>query len=117
MHMNLTPAEQYRINGRFTDATACALLDLAENHKSLDAPWACSAIREVKGCLPKEDDFTEILGDMRDLHKHLRGANKDRLQQLLDKVEKLSEEQRSNYDHGHEQLNKVHDALSAFPKF
>lgn len=115
MNSNLTPAEQWRLHGAFTAETANDLLDLADAHKNLNKSWAVSALNEVHANLPKEDGLTPILRDLAMLVKRARGANKAALQELFNDLHAYEEQQRSDADHAHEQLNAVQNSLNAFP--
>ena len=115
MNSNLTPAEQWRLHGAFAPSTANELLDLAAAHEDLDKSWAVSALNEVHANLPKEDGLTPILRDLAMLVKKARGSTKGALQELFNDLHAYEEQQRSDADHAHEQLNAVQNSLNAFP--
>lgn len=112
MNSNLTPAEQWRLHGRFTDETAHHLLDLSEHFEDLDKDWASSALDEVHSCIPKEDVLTDALRDLALLVKSTRGVNKDRAQDLFNELHALAEQLRQDAEHAHEQLNNVQNKLN-----
>lgn len=113
MNSNLTPQEQWRLHGTFTEETAQQLLDLDAAIKCADKGWATTGLNEARGCLPAEDVLTTHLRDLALLVKSCRGTNKDRAQDLFNELHQLAETMRQETEYARDQLDSTAKKLSA----
>lgn len=104
---NMTPDEEYRLNGTLCAPTIESLLDAQHEIENLDFEGAEAYLKEARGCFPAEDELSSSIQEIRRIANRLRGANK---LQLLDAVEKLEQTQYSlnqQAEYGHSELGKA----------
>lgn len=81
---NLSPAEEYRLNGTLSCETIETLL---ESHAKFEAVQDVGNLDEARGCFPEEDCLQEHIEDLRRVAKGMRGDNRALLLGLAEELE------------------------------
>jgi len=106
---NLTPAEQYRINGTLSAETIESLLETSEAlEKAQDITGQLS---EALGCYPAEDFLASFIDDLHKLAKRLRGDNRDEAMRLIESAEDLQQCVFNEGDYGRSELREARKTL------
>lgn len=102
---NLTPREQFRMNGQLNAETTEELLDNAE--ALLEVEGVSAQVQEAVGCFPKEDCLTDLLDSLNILSKRLRGDNRTALLGLIEQAEELQQSLFNEGDYGRSELREA----------
>lgn len=107
---NLTPREQFRINGQLSPETTEELLDNAE--ALLKAEGVSSQVQEALGCYPGEDFLAGLIDSLQTLAKRLRGDNREALLGLVEQAEDLQQCVFNEGDYGRSELREALKTLA-----
>ena len=90
--MNLSPEEQYRLNGRIEGPACVELLDAAIRASAIDV----GAFTDAKASYPDEDFLEDTITDIgyvytlvKILRKNLRGVNRESADDILKAIDDL----------------------------
>lgn len=109
--MNLSPEEHFRLRGHIANQHAEMLLDSLGKVEKLDGLE--NYLQEAKGGFPDEDFLAGVIDDVRCLLKNVRGDNKKNLEDILKKLNELSEIQVQSTEYSLEQIVEVQKALNS----
>lgn len=112
MNSNLTPAEQWRLHGTFTEETAQRLLDAYDFLGRCEPSSMRGTLKEIKGCLPQEDFLIPILRRVALLVKRSRGGGKQLLQEVFNDLHALQEQQNSDTEHAADLIQQLQKDLT-----
>lgn len=107
---NLTPREQFRMNGQLSPETTEELLDNAE--ALLKAEGASAQVQEALGCYPGEDFLAGLIDSLQTLSKRLRGDNRESLLGLIEQAEDLQQCVFNEGDYGRSELREALKTLT-----
>jgi len=105
---NMTPKEEFRLNGQLSEQTALKLLDAVDRSESLQGINAY--IEEAMGSFPGEDFLESIKTKMTNLARILRGNNR---KVLNDIIAELDEVAMLTYDEAAYGRDELRSALNA----
>ena len=114
MHINanLSAEERERIAYMAVDNQTASLLDAQAAIENLSTPL--DYIQEARGSLPSEDWLQDELTELRHAIGAMRkGANRDVLAHLLQRIEDKRDEQARSSEYGLEQLDKAVEAIES----
>lgn len=101
-HRSLTNREYLSLHGTLSLDRIEALVEMEAVISGQEG--ALNYIDEAKGSFPGEDFLNDIISNLRTLVKHLRGANKEELNGIIEKVEGLQTSTTHESEYGLEQL-------------
>ncbi len=107
MFSNLTHRELFRLHGTLPPERVESLLDDIDAGAAVDVAGALIHISEARGQFPAEDFASEIVSQLQALRANLRGANRDKLGQIIESLEDLLQCQFNATDYG---LDELHQA-------
>ena len=110
-HSSLTPKEHFRLNGQVPADMLETLLDRADALESLGGLDA--HLSEAKGCFPGEDFIEPVRWQLQDLHRSLRGANREKLGGILESLDDLAQCIFNQTDYGRDELRKALNIIQA----
>lgn len=115
--------EEWRINGKLSLASQEALVDYFDDTTAMfDEEDSClvhhykATIDELAGTLLEEDFLTEAKDLASDLYKTVKGANKDLVKELFDKLEQLETELQQANEYAMEQGKILEKGVEASKK-
>lgn len=108
----LTPGEYYKVHGKVETAHIECLLDAFENAD--DLPDGRGYIQEAIGCLPEEDLLSDVLSELVDLAKHVRGDNKSSAESIIKSLNEIQAKLNSAAEEAKDNLNKAEKELDDF---
>lgn len=109
---NMTPREEFRINGTLCEKTIESLIEHHEDENGLQVDGAKVYVNEANGCFPQEDFLTTVTADIRTIANRLRGRNKDELLELVQRLEQIESEINQQSEYGHSELKKAIECLT-----
>ncbi|HEO0817003.1 hypothetical protein WKH82_17405 [Acinetobacter baumannii] len=104
---NMTPEEEYRLNGTLCAPTIESLLDAHYEIENLDFDGAETYIKEARTCFPAEDVLTTQIQEIRRIANRLRGANKLQLLDAVEQLENIQDELVQQAEYGQSELGKA----------
>lgn len=104
-HSNLSAREHLRINGQVPADMLESLLDKEEKINSIAGIEA--HLSEAKSCFPAEDFLEPIRWELQELHKNLRGANREKLGGILESMDDLAQLVFNESDYGRDELKQA----------
>ena len=110
-YSNLSAKEHFRLNGQVPEDMLETLLDRAGALESLGGLDA--HLSEAKGCYPAEDFIEPIRWQLQELHKTLRGANREKLGGILESLDDLAQCIFNQTDYGRDELRKALNIIQA----
>lgn len=111
-HISLSPAEHFRIYGTLPERQIEALLDKTAVLDSVTLSDIKSEIKEARGQFPEEDFLQDILNDLANLRKHVRGDNRDYLDTIIETVEERVGEINGSTEYGREKLDSITETVN-----
>lgn len=109
---NMTPREEFRLNGSLCEQTIESLIERQEDESNLDVEGAVVYMEEAKGCFPDEDFLTAVRTEIRTVANRLRGRNKDELLELVEKLGQIESEITQQSEYGQDELKKALGCLT-----
>lgn len=104
-YSSLSAREHLRLNGHVPADMLETLLDRAD---ALDSLGGIDAhVSEAKACFPAEDFIEPIRQELQELHKNLRGANREKLGGILESIDDLAQCVFNDCDYGQDELRKA----------
>lgn len=102
---NLSAREHLRLNGTIPAEMLESLLDKEEKLQTISGIEA--HLSEAKACFPAEDFLEPIRQALQELHKNLRGANREKLGGILESLDDLAQCVFNESDYGRDELRKA----------
>lgn len=106
---NMTPREEFRLNGTLCETTMEALIVESEDSSTIKLDGVQCYVSEAKGCFPSEDFLTSIRGEILTIANRLRGNNKLQLLDLIEKLGQIESEINQQSEYGADELRKALD--------
>jgi hypothetical protein len=103
--INMTPEEEYRLNGVVTGDRLINLLDAATVVESADG--ACSQCQEALGCFPDEGFMGAEIDELDAFAKTLRGDKRDRFLETVNSMKSKLQDQEQAAEYGADELRKA----------
>lgn len=110
---NMTPREEFRLNGTLCEASIEALIIEHEDSPALELDSVECWVSEAKGCFPSEDFLTSVRNDILTIANRLRGRNKLELLDLVQKLGEIESEVTQQSEYGADELRKALDCLKS----
>ena len=110
-HSNLSAREHLRLNGQVPADMLETLLDKEEMLNSITGIEA--HLSEANICFPAEDFLEPIRWQLQDLHRSLRGANREKLGGILESLDDFAQCIFNESDYGRDELRKALDIIQA----
>ena len=110
-YSSLSPKEHFRLNGQVPGDMLETLLDRADALETLGGLDA--HLSEANGCFPAEDFIEPIRWQLQDLHRSLRGANREKLGGILESLDDLAQCIFNESDYGRDEIRKALDIIQA----
>ena len=110
-YSSLSAKEHFRLNGQVPVDMLETLLDRADALESLGGLDA--HLSEAKGCFPGEDFIEPVRWQLQDLHRSLRGANREKLGGILESLDDLAQCIFNESDYGRDEIRKALDIIQA----
>lgn len=104
MFSNLTPQEHYRLTGTLREEDIDKFLAMETVDYDDAVSSAITKIEEGMSGLYSEDFLCDLMDDMRNLQKNLRGANREAMTALIAKTESMQQELFNQGDYGRSEL-------------
>ena len=112
-YSNMTPREEFRLNGTLCEASIEALIVEHEDSPALELDSIECWVSEAKGCFPDEDFLTSVRSDIQTIANRLRGRNKLELMDLVEKLGQIESEISQQAEYGADELKKALDCLKS----
>lgn len=109
MFSNMTARECFNLSGTLPAGEIERLLDIGDKFE--EALESGANIEEAMAQYPDEDFARPIESRLQTLAKHLRGQNKEEMEQIIEALSDLSQEISNSAGYGLEELRKALDAL------
>ena len=110
-HSSLSAKEHFRLNGQVPVDMLETLLDRADALESLGGLDA--HLSEANICFPGEDFLEPIRWELQELHKTLRGANREKLGGSLESLDDLAQCIFIQTDYGRDEIRKALNIIQA----
>lgn len=110
-YSNMTPQEEFRINGTLCEPTIESLLNLHEDLNNSDVAGAIVYIKEARGSYPAEDFLTTTISRLRNLSNRVRGQNKTELLDIIERLQVIESQTYNESEYGSDELRKALDCL------
>ena len=110
-YSSLSAKEHFRLNGQVPEDMLETLLDRAGALESLGGLDA--HLSEANICFPGEDFLEPIRWELQELHKTLRGANREKLGGILESLDDLAQCIFNESDYGIDELRKALNIIQA----
>lgn len=111
VYSNMTPKEEFRLNGTLCESTIEALILEHEDTQEADIKGAKTYIKEAKGCYASEDFLTTPVRDLQTVANRVRGQNKLMLLDIIQQLQNIENEIRQSGEYGSDELRKALDCL------
>lgn len=104
---NLTHAEYFHLNGALSKQRTEEILSTLHDAQALDVREYASYAQEAQGGFPAEDFLADVLSDLHNLTKFVRGDNKKELLRIISNLDDIAQCQFNAADYGRERLHKI----------
>ena len=112
-YLNMTPREEFRLNGPLCESSIEALIIQQEDSPEVHAQDIEAWVKEARASFPSEDFLTSVRNEIQTIANRLRGRNKLELLDLVEKLGEVESEVSRQAEYGADELRKVLDSLSS----
>lgn len=120
---NMTPREEFRVNGCLRPETQEWLVDFFDDTTALsDEEDSClihnyeASIQELKATLLEEDFLTEAIDMIKDLVSRVKGGNKELAVELMSTLENLETQLQQSTEYAMEQIKTLEKGMGTSKK-
>lgn len=107
---SLSLQEEYRMTGKLSDESISALLDAPPPVKHDDI---VPHVQEAMAQFPTEDFLSSIIGRLHELHKNLRGGNRETMQGIIEALDDVAQCTFNAADYGRSELREIVKTMEA----